>query len=435
MSLNNNPLIKNYIDEVCSSIKCREAHEDIALELENHIIETAEAYIEAGNNEEEALQKSISNMGDALILGKELNRVHKQSPAWSVIAIATAFSIFGLVCLYLIQTNGLLGSGSSAIFRKSLIFSFIGIAISIGLYFFDYRKLYSYSKYLYYASVFILIYIIFMGSPINRAKQYMVIGTLSINVPTLVLFLLIISLSGLFYKFKWDDKKNLISAFALFIIPNFLFVLLPSIATGIIYSIVFLVVMLASGGKVKHAAMIFAPIIIMFYFFIFNEPYRLRRILTLFNWKSDPQGVGYLNTQIDKLIYSAGIFGKGTIVQPTRLPEYHTDLILTYIIYTFGWIAFAVIVSLILLFIIRIINITNAVSDGYGRLILYGLAALFSSQFVWNILMTLGLMPIMGISLPFISYGGTSLVINFMELGIISSIYRRKNLSNRVLTQ
>ncbi|MFL0248411.1 FtsW/RodA/SpoVE family cell cycle protein [Candidatus Clostridium stratigraminis] len=435
MSLNNNPLIKNYISEVCSLIKCREAHEDIALELENHIIETAEAYIEAGNNEEEALQKSISNMGDALLVGRDLNKVHKQRPDWPIIAISLVFSIFGLVCLYLLQTNELLSSGYSAILGKSLIFSFIGIAISIGLYFFDYRKLNNYSKYLYYASIFILIYLIFVGSPVNGVKQYLSISSLSINISSIVLLLFLISLSGIFYKLNWEDKKNLLYAFALFIIPNFLFVLLPSLTTCIIYSTVFLMLILASGAKIKHVVGVISPVIIIAYLFIFKEPFRFHRILGLLNWKSDPQGIGYINTQIDKLIYSSGIFGKGIFIQPVKLPNYQTDLILTYIIYTFGWTAFAVIVTLILIFIIRIINSTSTVADGYGKLILYGLAALFSSQFVLSIFMTLGIIVITGVSMPFISYGGTALVINFMEIGIISSIYRRKNLTNKVLAE
>jgi rod shape determining protein RodA len=432
MGIRDNSEIKIYIDEVCSSIKCKDVLEDISLELESHIVETCEAYIEDGLSEDAAIEKAISNMGEAVVVGKGLDKVHKQKPDWSIIAISVAFCILGLVCLYLIQAKGLLNTKSS-LFNKSLIYFLIGIGLLVGLYFFDYRKLYSYSKYLYYTSIFILIFLMIVGVPINGSKQYLGIGFLSINIPSLVLLLLIVSLSGLFYKLKWNDRKNLIYAFTLFIIPNLLFAMLPSIAAGIIYSAVFLVLMLASGGKIKHVVLVFAPIIIMFYFYILNEPYRVKRIISSLNWRSDPQGTGYLNGQIDKIIYSSGIFGKGTSMRPIKLPMYHTDLILTYIIYTFGWVAFAAIVSLILVFIIRIINISNALSDKYGKLILYGLAALFSSQFVWNVCMTLGLLPMMGISLPFISYGGTGLVINFMAIGIICSIYRRKSLTNKTL--
>jgi rod shape determining protein RodA len=433
MGIRDNSEIKIYIDEVCSSIKCKDVLEDISLELESHIVETCEAYIEDGLSEDAAIEKAISNMGEAVVVGKGLDKVHKQKPDWSIIAISIAFCIFGLVCLYLIQSNGLSSAGSGAFFTNSLIYSLIGIGFSVGLYFFDYRKIYTYSKHLYYGCIVISFLLIVNGFTVNGLIIYIHIGNISINIPSLVLLLLTVSLSGIFCKIDWNSKESILYTFILFLVPNLLFRMLYSTANGIIYSVIFFVLIIASGCKIKQLPLVFAPIFATFYFYILNEPYRVKRIISSLNWRSDPQGTGYLNGQIDKIIYSAGIFGKGTSMHPTKLPMYHTDLILTYIIYTFGWVAFAAIVSLILVFIIRIINISNALSDKYGKLILYGLAALFSSQFVWNVCMTLGLLPMMGISLPFISYGGTSLVINFAAIGIICSIYRRKSLTNKTL--
>lgn len=434
MGIKDNSKIKNYLDEVCSLIKCKDVHEDIRLELENHIIETTEAHIEHGLSEEAALEKAISNMGEALEVGKELDKAHKQKPDWSIIAISLAFCIFGLVCLYLIQSNGLSSSGSSTFFTNSLIYSLIGIGLSVGLYFFDYRKIHAYSKHLYFGSIIITFLLMFNGFVINGLRIYIRIHNININISSLLLLLLTVSLSGIFYNINWSSKKNIIYAIIIFLVPNLLFRMLYSTANGIIYSVIFFVLVLASGCTIKQLAIVFAPIFAMFYFYILKEPYRVKRILSSFNWQSDPQGIGFINAQINKLIYSSGIFGKGFLIKPLKLPEIHTDLILTYIIYTFGWLALIAIVTLILIFIIRIISISNSVLDGYGKLILYGLATLFSIQFAWNILMTLGLLPVMGISLPFISYGGTSLVINFMAIGIICSIYKRKNLVNKILT-
>lgn len=433
MGVKDNSLVNHYIEEVCSLIKCKDVHDDIKLELENHIIETAEALIEVGLSEEDALQKAIANMGKATQVGRELNKAHNQKPAWSIIAISIALSVLGLVCLYLIQTNGLLGRASSPIFIKSLVYVLIGVALLARLYLFDYRKLYSYSNQLYYVSIFILILLLFNGFTTNSIKIYINLGNIGVNIIPVILLLLVIGLSGILCKLNWNSMKSIIYAFALFMIPNLLFTILYARTTGVIYSVIFLVLMLASGGKLKHIIFMFAPVIIIFYFYIIKEPYRVERFIAFINWRKEPLGIGYLNTQIDKLIYSVGVLGKGTSMQTIKLPELHTDLILTYIIYTFGWLGFAALISLILLFIIRIVNITKVVEDNYGKLILYGLITLFSSQFAWNILMIFGLVPVMGISLPFVSYGGTSLVINFMAIGIICSIYKRKNLTNKII--
>lgn len=106
----------------------------------------------------------------------------------------------------------------------------------------------------------------------------------------------------------------------------------------------------------------------------------------------------------------------------------HTDFIFSYITLTFGLVAGGILAALAVMFILRISRMATAVKNNYARLLISGFAAIFAVQFLWNILMNLGFAPICGVGLPFISYGGSQLIFNAAAIGIISSIYRRRNI-------
>ena len=163
-------------------------------------------------------------------------------------------------------------------------------------------------------------------------------------------------------------------------------------------------------------------------FFIMSAPYRLARFFGFLNPANDPQGAGYLYLELKKVISTSGLLGQGFTLEPRLVPEVHTDFIFTYITYTFGWIAGIIIAALIILFLVRIARIALVVKTNYAKLIIYGFVAIFSTQFLWNILMNLGAAPMAGVGLPFISYGGSQFIMNMVAVGLISSVYRRKNI-------
>ena len=130
---------------------------------------------------------------------------------------------------------------------------------------------------------------------------------------------------------------------------------------------------------------------------------------------------------------SAGLLGNRMNIDKAEmpilgLPEMHTDFIFSYIIYAFGWLAGISIIALSIVFFIRLIKTVKSIQDNYGRLLVSTFSSLFIIQFIYNILMVLGLAPIAGISMPFISYGTVLNMVNMIMIGIISSVYRRKNI-------
>lgn len=153
----------------------------------------------------------------------------------------------------------------------------------------------------------------------------------------------------------------------------------------------------------------------------------------LLNPLQDPYGNSYMNVQLRKLLSSAGLLGNGMNIDKIEmpildLPEMHTDFIFSYIVYAFGWLTGITIIVLSIAFFVRLIKTVKSIEDNYGRLLVATFSSLFIVQFSYNIFMILGIAPLAGISMPFISYGTLLNLINMIMIGIISSVYRRKDI-------
>ncbi len=429
MGVNRNQKIVNYILEVCSRVKFRDIHQDVKLELASHIEEIVEEFVTRGLSEEEAVDKALSQMGDADLVGRQLNKVHKPKPEWSVLLISVLFISIGLLAIYFIQKQNLL-SYDARLFERSVLFSFVSVIAAVGLYFFDYRKLERYSKHIYLGTLFILIITVLWGNQANGSRYWLDLGPFNVNFVTISPVLFIAALAGIFSKWDWNKPFELVQAIALFAVPLFLILLAPSISTGVIFIFTCMVLMIFAGAKIKQVILTAGSFIALLTLpIIAANPYIIKRLVVFLNPVADPLGNGYLNIQLSKVISHSGFLGQGLTFTHQVLPELHTDFIFAFITYTFGWIASLFLIALVVTFLVRIALIAGQIKIHYGKLLISGFVSILAIQFLWNILMNLGLAPISGVGLPFISYGGSQLVINTATVGIISSVYRRRNVS------
>ncbi len=428
MDLNHNKKIQYYISEVCKQIRFRDVHQDVKLELETHIQEILEEHLAQGSSEEEAVEKAIVQMGNADIIGKQLNKIHKPKPEWSILLFSFLFINIGLLGMYFIQSQGLLAYDIQ-IFEKSLLFSFMGIISIIGFYFFDYRKFEKYSKHIYLGTLLFLIFTILWGNQVNGSRSWLSFGPFNVNFVAVSPLLFIIALAGIINKLDWENNLQRLQGLALFAVPLILILKAPSISTGAIYSIACIVIMIVSGAKLKKLFLILGTFMTLLILSTITEPHRLDRILKFLNPAADPLGSGYLNIQLSKIIFDSGLWGQGLTFNHQVLPEIHTDFIFAFITYTFGWIASLLLITFVIMFLVRIAGIARQVKINYAKLLISGFVSILTVQFLWNISMNLGLAPISDLGLPFISFGGSQLIINAATVGIISSIYRRKKIS------
>lgn len=430
MSTLNNE-INNYINNVCSFIKNKKVHEEIKLELQCHIQDLIDEYSSSGITEEESINKALMQMGPADVVGSNLNKTHKTNSDWLLLIFTTSLVLFGLYTMSFIQKVYSANSVVPNITGKSILILLLSILISLIFIKIDFRSIKKYSKHIYVFSIVFMLLTYYACPPINGIRNYLLIGSFSFKISDIACLLLIISLAGIFDNYNWNNKESLFKGLALVLVPCLLFLLIRSPSPSILYLISAFSIMLLSGFKLKYMLASLSALSVIFVGYLFLDPCRINRLLGFLAFLDptrDPEGSTYLYNQILNFKNSASIIGNQNISALSSLPEPHTDFVLTSILYSFGWIPVIILSTVILTFIVRIIFIGNKTKNSYGKLLIFGICALFASQFIFCILSGLLLLPSFGFTMPFISYGGTSLLINILAVSLINNIYKNRNI-------
>lgn len=193
---------------------------------------------------------------------------------------------------------------------------------------------------------------------------------------------------------------------------------------------VFVMLWWSKLGKKKALMITVMPICLSMigglYFWESLKEYQIERIFGYLNPEDYPSGAGYMYLHLKELISSAGWFG--TSGNKEFIQAAHTDFVFASLTYYYGYLFAIVLLFILSLFIARMIVISHQINDYYGKLLLVGGITLYVVQFIYNVGMTLGLFPISSISLPFISYGLMPTLLNAFLMGIVLSVYRRKDL-------
>lgn len=305
-------------------------------------------------------------------------------------------------------------------------------------------NLYKYSWYIYLANTILLIGLLLVAPSINGSKCWYVIrGIGSIQPSEFMKISLILILSVNINKFNKRRKKEKIKDELLFLLKIFIIVLIPSILTFlqpdtgsvIIYLIITLAMLTTS--KIRYFWYIIFILIFIFFIgnflilFFLNQDlfinifgnsffYRIDRII---NWKT---GSGMQLENSLAAIGSSLLLGHGFNKTPLYFPESGTDFIFSVYASNFGLIGCIILISLLLVFDIHLINLGKETINNIDKYTIIGITSIFLYQQIQNISMTIGLLPITGITLPFISYGGSSLISYMILIGIALNIYNTK---------
>lgn len=298
---------------------------------------------------------------------------------------------------------------------------------------------------LYFFGNVLLLGLLLFASPINSSKCWFVIpGIGSIQPSEFMKVFIMLALATLIHNFRnkytnpsmIDEFKFLIKSLIVVLIPSILTFLQPDTGSVIIYFVIYISMIFISGIRIRWffigGGIILVLLSLFFYLYYFKEKvfisvfgssfyYRLDRI---FNWKS---GSGLQLENALAAIGSGGLFGYGFNNTPIYFPESSTDFIFAVYASNFGFIGVIVLLSIILFFDINIISIAKRRIDDIDKYILAGIIGMLLFQQIQNIGMTIGLLPITGITLPFVSYGGSSLLSYMLIMGIIFNISFQKN--------
>lgn len=323
---------------------------------------------------------------------------------------------------------------------KQIIWYIIGIAGIIGILIIGNRQLIKYTWYLYSFFVFLLALLLVFGEPLNNAKCWFVIPGIGVFQPSeFMKIVLILTLSSMLHNFqKKCPKPNakeefffLIKVFIVVFIPSLLTFLQPDTGVVLIYLLITFIMLFISGIRYRWFLLVFIlctlvlASILGLYFLntdlfikIFGTSFFLR-VDRLLDWSSLS---GYQLEKGMTAIGAGGLLGLGYNQTPLYFPEPQTDFIFAVFSSNFGFIGSILLFALLIYFDIRLIVLALHSTDKTSKYIISGIVAMLIYQQFQNIGMTYGVIPITGITLPFISYGGSSLLSYMLMLGILLNI-------------
>ena len=347
---------------------------------------------------------------------------------WLLIFLISFLSFVGLVMIYS-ATYG----GDDRIFVSHLSKICLGLSIMIGVSLVDLNFIKKHAYLFYLIGIILLICATFFGIVGKGSRRWLNIGGLVFQPSELIKILVIITLAKFFDEKKIQNTKDyifLILPIFLILSPFFLILIQPDLGTAMIVLLLGLIIFFISGISLKFFG-------ILSLFFLVSTPYiwgslkeyQQKRILTLFNPENDPLGSGYHIIQSQIAVGSGGIFGKGWTKGSQShldfLPEKHTDFIFSMLGEEFGFLGTISVIGLIGLITYLTYSIASkSFSDNFNKMIGYGIISNYFFVSMINMSMVIGILPVVGLPLPLVSYGGSSMISYFIGFGIILSIDR-----------
>lgn len=370
---------------------------------------------------------------------KVLSKKESFLSAWlidyTLLILVLVFSLFGLLMVYdASQFEAFKGFGDKYYFIKQQVIWFVlGILSLVFFSFFDYHFLKKIAVPLFFLSIILLVLVFVPGLGVSAggAHRWLKIAFLTIQPAE------VIKLSGIiFFAALFERKINSFSFVAfLSIIVTIIGVFQKDLGTAIIFSIIAFAMYFLAGAPLKYLISCLAFGLIGFIGFISTSGYRRQRVLAFLDPFTDPQGFSYHISQVLIALGSGGIFGLGVGQSRQKfayIPEVTTDSIFSIIGEEFGFLGGFILIMLLAFFIQRGFRIASKADDKFGWFLASGITVWIAAQAILNLAAMVSLVPLTGVPLPFISYGGSALLANLTAVGILLNISRQKNLKSKV---
>ena len=353
---------------------------------------------------------------------------------WPLVGMVILIACIGILNLYSITSNG--EASGTPLYLKQVFWLIIGLAIMMVIAFIEYR-FYSDFAYIFYAVVLVtLLIVLAFGVVTSGAQRWIKIGSFSFQPSEFAKIALILILAKLFQrppKREGFSLRELLLPFLLLLLPVALILKQPDLGTSIILVLIFVSVLLFV--KVRGSSwliMIVAVLSVLPLLWGVLKDYQKKRIITFFNPDLDPLGAGYHVIQSKIAVGSGGIFGKGfmngTQCKLGFLPEQHTDFIFSVLAEEWGHLGSFFVIALYFALVAWGLRIAVQSKDRFGAILAFGVVAMFFWHAFINIGMVLGMMPVAGIPLPLLSYGGSFLVSTLMGIGLLLNVSMRRYL-------
>jgi rod shape determining protein RodA len=359
---------------------------------------------------------------------------------WVLVLVTGAILVIGTLLVWSsTSSNDLLTHGhSTAYLRRHLVNVAMGLGLAGAVLVTDHRWVRILAPLVYAGSVVGLLLVLVMGSTINGSQSWLIIGGLSLQPAEFAKLAVVVGMALLVAERTEGSRKRRVGTLevvlmlAIAALPALLILLQPDLGTMLVLSATVFGVLAASGAPRRWLVGLLAAGVVgatMVVSLGILKSYQVNRFMAFTNPDLDPRGAGYNTTQARIAIGNGGLFGQGLFggsqTKAGFVPEQHTDFVFTVAGEELGLIGAGVLIALFAVLLWRALLIARGAEDMFGRLAAAGIACWFGFQTFQNIGMCLGIMPVTGVPLPLVSYGGSSMFASLIAIGLLLNIQRR----------
>jgi rod shape determining protein RodA len=355
-----------------------------------------------------------------------------------LMATAIALTVAGFLLVYSATRRSLneFGIDPGLYLKKQIVFSLIGVVVLLLVATFDYRFYKVYAGFAYLATIVALVLVQTpLGSSSAGAQRWFEFAGFQVTPSEFAKITLILMLASVLSDMRTPQPTlvDVVRAIGFAALPMILVLIQPDIGTSIVLAAILGGILVVAGTRTRHLAALAVAGVLMivgvFQLHVIQE-YQLDRIKTFLDQEGAPAAASYNLQQSLIAIGSGGITGQGylqgRLTNLDFVPEQHTDFIFTAAGEEFGFVGSAIILSLFAILLWRAIRISYLSKDPFGTYVAAGVASMFAIQMFVNIGMTIGIMPITGIPLPFVSYGGSAMLANLAGVGLLLNVHMRR---------
>lgn len=355
---------------------------------------------------------------------------------WPLLSLSVILTVIGIILIY--SATASLGGGERTYVIKQLTWFCLSIVTLMALTLFDYKFFEKWAYWIYFAIIIALVVVWGIGRVTAGSRRWIDLGLMRFQPSEFAKLAVVIALSKCLSKTFGSgpiELIDLIKSAAMTILPALLVLVQPDLGTATVTILIGASVVLFAGPSKRVFMWIisgsfFTAIILYFLGGNFLLDYQKRRIITFLSPDYDPLGSGYHIIQSQIAIGSGGLMGQGFMQgaqnQLMFLPVKHTDFIFTILAEEFGFIGCVLVLSLFAAYLFRGLSIVQKSRDGFGTLLSFGCISIIFWHVTINVGMVMGLLPVVGVPLNFISYGGSSLLSSFIISAFIANVSMRR---------
>ncbi len=351
---------------------------------------------------------------------------------WNMLILQ--FILFGIGIWNLISATAV-DDKAQGLFRNQLIWFGVGMAATAVILMIHYSFLSRVAYIVYFANILLLVAVLIIGKQILGARRWLGFGGFTIQPSEFMKISMVLCLAKYFETDRTVGGyglKELALPSLLVAVPSFLIMLQPDLGTAMIILLTYGSMMLFIKIKPKTIiTLLLSLAVILPVAYKFGlKPYQRQRILTFIDPMSDPKGTGYNSIQSMIAVGSGQLFGKGykkgTQSQLNFLPEHHTDFIFSVFSEEHGFVGCVILLLLYLIFLMNGLQVAFQSHDKFALLLVVGLLSIFFWHIFVNMGMVMGILPIVGVPLPFLSYGGSALITSTVSVAVITNVANKK---------